>query len=70
MEQLSPASETAKADQLVDLLQKLNIQAVKMIKKEQQDILAAMKVNIKEHKLVAYNSNTSSSAGRLLDKKR
>ena len=64
------ASETATADQLIELLTKLNDQAVKKIKKEQQDILAAMKVNIKEHKLVGYHLNDASSAGRLLDKKR
>jgi hypothetical protein len=64
------ASEISTADQLIDLLLKLNIQAVQKIKKEQQDILDAMKVNIKEQKLTAYNASAAPTEGRLLDKTR
>ena len=64
------SSDRKKIDQAADLLQKLNNQAVKDIKKEQQNVLTAMKVNVKEHKFIAYNTNPVSSAGTRLDKKR
>lgn len=63
-------SDRKKIDQTADLLQKLNNQAVKNIKKERQNILAAMKVNVKEHKFIAYNTSPVSAAGTRLDKKR
>lgn len=62
--------ETQKIDQQVDLLMKLNNQAEKSIKKEQSQLLSAMKVNVKEHKFVGYLANPQSPRGHLLDKKR
>jgi hypothetical protein len=63
-------SENVKVDQLINLLQKLDRQVAKKIKNEQQNILAALKVNSRGFKLTAYNSNSTKSTGRFIDKKR